>query len=139
MLAKISELATAQADELRKKRSLVIDKEGLVDLCKEYIEESNIDTLLKCENIKTSPNATPPESSGSQMAAEAMEFSNSSPEQLLYRAECMRKQPDIVRASDPAMANLSNEEIYAMADRMKMLAENPAVSVILVKRFNHMI
>lgn len=124
LLAKLSTLSSSDATKLRGKRILVIDRESLVDLCKEYVSESEVSTLLNTDLDKTHTDTKKPPSS---VDSDASELANCTPQQLLYRAECMRKHPEIVRASAPAMAKLSDKEIFAMADKMQALAENPEV------------
>lgn len=124
LLRKKSFLPKPEGDELAKKRAAVIDKEGLIDLCKEYVQEEEIETLLN-----DATGSKPQSSIPSNLAGEAAAFADCTPEQLLYRAESMRKHPHIVRASDPSMAGLSDEAIYEFADKLKMLAENPEVCI----------
>jgi hypothetical protein len=119
LLRKKSFLPKPEGDELARKRAAVIDKEGLIDLCKEYVQEEEIETLLN-DAASSKP---------SNLAGEAAAFADCTPEQLLYRAESMRKHPHIVRASDPSMAGLSDEAIYEFADKLKILAENPEVCI----------
>lgn len=112
-------LPSKEGDELLKKRAIIIDKEDLINLCKEYIKENEIDTLLTESAGESNLKA-------SNLATDAS-FADCTPEQLLFRAESMRKHPAIVRASDPSMAGLSDEAIFEFADKLKMLAENPQV------------
>jgi hypothetical protein len=64
---------------------------------------------------------------GGGFRQEAFEAANMSPEQMRYRAECMRRHPEIVRSSNPMMASLSDDEIRAAADQMEALASsNPS-------------
>jgi hypothetical protein len=62
--------------------------------------------------------------SGGILRQEAMEAANLSQDQVKYRADCMRRHPDMVRSSNPMMAFLSDEEIRAAADQLETLSHS---------------
>ena len=119
--------------EYIKRRESGIEKSELIDLVREYIDESEIDKLL----LKANPES----SSSKKKESKALEAHKSkssrfdrnghatqqepNPDQMRHNASIMRKDPALVRKSNPALANYSNEQLHELADQLDKMAENP--------------
>lgn len=60
-----------------------------------------------------------------QYQQQEVDVSKASPKQLREQAAFLRRNPDMVRKTQPAMAHMSNQEILEAAQQLEELANNP--------------
>jgi len=107
--------------------SSVVEKRDLI-----LLVEKNVSTAKEARDIlsssTTSPKPKPKAASNlphmnTQKAYEQMSRMN--PTQLKYQATAMRRDPSLVRRSNPQLAGKTDAEIRQMADQLEMMAKNP--------------
>lgn len=111
----------------------MIEKETLITLAEKHIKTNQISKLLSTLQDKSSSAANnmnmnnTSKRSGVKMVKKEQELdmSKATPRQLLEQAAFLRKNPDLVRKSQPSMAHMSNEEIIDAAKQLEDLANNP--------------
>lgn len=95
----------------------LVEKQSLIDLAKEHIQASELDKLL----AEITP-AAPPKSTNSKSAYNIPDnFATPTPEQLRTQAAMIRKNPDLVRKSQPMFAKMTDDQIRAYADQIEQV------------------
>ena len=124
---------------IQKKEDAVSERPSLIELVTEYIEEKEIENLLlkpdpesnssKKKDLKAAAAQEKAERSQKLYAKKNFRGSGGidklSPDQMRQNAAMMRKDPGLVRKSNPALANYTNEQIKELADQLEKMAENP--------------
>lgn len=135
LLAKSLEVDSKIASTMKNTVSTAVEKESLISLCNQYIDPSDIERLTNATLYNNSPPTTAalknpsataqPIPKMDDMKQRAEQLSSQSPDQLKYQAACMRRDPNSIRRSSPEYAQLSDAQIFQMADQMEQLANNP--------------
>jgi hypothetical protein len=101
-----------------------IEKATLVKFASEYVKVSEVEKLLSSPAVQ----AAKVQKEKKKEAKEALKgmFPAPTPENLRQQATMMRQNPDLVRQSNPAFANMSDKEIKQYADHLEKAADDPA-------------
>jgi flagellar biosynthesis regulator FlbT len=147
---KSSESSSEISEMIRIRSQNLIDKSELVELCQSFINNDEIEPLLKSakgssskkkEGEKKKTNQHSKSSSASQNSSlnfEMDQLSKMSPEQLKYQASCIRKDPSAFRASQPALFHLTDTQILQAASQMEMMASNPSAFQAMQEQVKNM-
>lgn len=96
--AKAGQLPTDQANSLLQQHAQVYEKSGLLSLCGEFIDPSEIERLLQpvATASTTTPTTSSPSSNSSGSGSQPMgaqQMADMTPEQLTKQARAMRNNP----------------------------------------------
>lgn len=115
---KLASQNASKRDAVYKKMETLVEKQSLIELAQEHIQLSELNKLLvdstpapvtKTPTVKMNAYNTPDN------------FSSPTPEQLRTQASMIRKNPDLVRRSQPMFANMSDDQIRAYADQIEQV------------------
>jgi len=112
----------------------MVEKEPLQALAEKHVKSAELSKLLcTLPDKSNSPaNQTVMSGGGSRRGGRQMQqqqevdVSKASPKQLREQAAFLRRNPDMVRKTQPAMAHMSNQEILDAAKQLEDLANNPS-------------
>ena len=140
---------------LNKKQSECTEKNELIALLKEHVEEGEIEKLL----AKPDPlsNKSKKKEANAQKDAEKQDKLNRlrakqrsgggshgnfppvpSPDQMRQNAAMIRKNPSLAKKGNPQLAKMSNEELMQLADQMEKMAEDPDMYKQVTEQVNSM-
>lgn len=135
---KSSEFSSEKSSEIMLLLEKILDKHELVELCSRYISIEEIEGLLlrsktkdlekknvRQDNVSSTTRNQPSTSPSANSSIEMEQLANMSPEQLKYQAAMIRQNPSAFRASQPALRNMTDEQILQAAAQMEMMASNP--------------
>lgn len=118
----------------------VVEKSNLLWLAKQHVLPSEIEVLLTNNPPSMQPTQVEVPATGSKggtgvkrklqmKKSDATSFNGQTPtpQQLREQASMMRKNPDLVRRSNPAFLKMSNAQIIAYADHIEKAASDPAM------------
>jgi hypothetical protein len=141
---KSSESSSEISTSIRISSQKIIDKSELVELCKCYIGDDEIERLLQSAQGSSSQlkknHSSPeqPQFPSSSLNLEMDQLSKMSPEQLKYQAACIRKNPSAFRASQPALFHMTDTQILQAATQMEMMAANPSAFQAMQEQVKNM-
>ena len=98
--AKATQLPSDKAKVLLQQRELQYEKVGLIALCSEYMDPSEIEQLLVVPAASSTASSNSPSSSSSSNSGSSgapMALANMSPDQLRQQAQAMRHNPSAFR------------------------------------------
>lgn len=132
MIAKASTFDDAKKTKILKKVDSIVEKPALVRLVKEHVQPEEIEALLKTpasakleakEAASSSGNSSSSGNMKNKKVKQTFEgLPTPTPEQLRQQASMMRKNPGLVRKSQPAFAHLTDEQIRQYADQLELVS-----------------
>ena len=128
-------LAAKMATESARRRDVVlgqmeklVEKPALLKLVQEHVSPGEVEQLLR---VVPTPSAEKPAAKTSSKSKNSNSSANPpmpSPAQLRQQAAMIRKNPDLVRRSQPAFSKMTDAEIRQYADQLEQAASDPQVS-----------
>ena len=134
--AKIGSFDQTKKDKILKQLDQIVEKPALVKFVSNYVKVSEVEKLLAVPEssshppkekehkpIKKSSSSTATTNNRSNHAypTNNANMPTPSPEQLLQQASMMRKNPDLVRRSNPALAHFTNQQIEEYAKQLELV------------------
>ena len=140
---KVGSFETTKRNKLLDQLENIIEKPALLAFVSKYVKVSEVETLLAVpESSSQAQQAqTKPKQPSVKKAAPSTTtnqhrnnpYGNNqptpSPEQLLQQAKMMKQNPDMVRRSNPMMANFTNEQIIEYAKQLEVVSSEFVVGV----------
>jgi hypothetical protein len=147
-IKQLKNLVSAKAATMEpKKRAIVlgqlenvVEKNNLLWLVKQHVQPSEIEVLLTNNPPSVQPTHVEVPAGGAKggtgvkrklqsKKSDPSPFNGQTPtpQQLKEQASMMRKNPDLVRRSNPAFLKMSNAQIIAYADHIEKAASDPAM------------
>jgi hypothetical protein len=128
---KVHYLAADKSELRTKVTELVLDEEEIpLLLARSQTPPSSTSSTATVDSASTGT---------TQMAQQADQLSNMSPDTLRHQAQLMRSMdPDSIRRLNPQLANMTDAQIRVAADQMEMMANNPDMMKMAVEQMKNM-
>lgn len=120
---KVAELDTKKREKVLTKLEKIVEKPALIDLVSKHVDIGEVGSLLKAPAVSKDQNS----SSAARRGAAAnnnnnikynQNFAMPSSDQMKQQAAMLRSNPQLVRQSQPAFANYTDEQIRQIADQL---------------------
>lgn len=135
--AKMRDITETKRKALQSSLDNALEKPTLLKLVQDNVDPSEIDTLLSKPSSTPAPSSSSGNGSSSSVAGRGSKSNRSTgysaqtangnamptPENMLRTAREFRKNPDLMRQRNPALANLTDAEILAQAELMEKVLQ----------------
>jgi hypothetical protein len=126
--AKAATLDQPKREKLLEQLESLVEKPALIKFVSDFVKPSEIEHLLSV-----------PESSSKTTRKKSEKRQNTptpTPEQMKQQAEMMRKNPELVRRSNQALAHLSDQQIRDYADQLEQVINFTSLSSLIIASIN---
>ena len=115
---KLASQNASKRDAVYNKMETLVEKQSLIELAQEHIQLSELSKLV----ADSTPAPVTKTSTAKSNAYNVPDnFASPTPEQLRTQASMIRKNPELVRRSQPMFANMSDDQIRAYADQIEQV------------------
>jgi hypothetical protein len=130
---KVAELDNKKREKILTKLEKIVEKPALIDLVSKHVDIGEAGSLLKAPAVSKDQNSCSAARRGAAAAANNnnnnikynQNFAMPSPDQMKQQAAMLRSNPQLVRQSQPAFANYTDEQIRQIADQLDQAASDP--------------
>eukprot|EP01038_Epipyxis_sp_PR26KG_P011909 gene11909-15933_t len=125
MKAKAATMEGKKREITLRKLDQIVEKPALVKFVQEFVTLSEVESLLSAHSttaVNDTSSSSKPTKKKSNSSTPAL-----TPDQLRQNAAMMRRDPAMVRRSQPAFANMTDEQIKQYADQLEQAAADPAM------------
>lgn len=136
---KAASMSEGEREALKEGEARVVEKAPLISLVESSMSQSEMKQFLA--SYAQEKNAPPQTSSARKPRkpdSQLEDLKRATPEQLRQQARVFRRDPDLVRRSNPQLAHLSNAELLASAEQMEAMADNPAMLREMIEQMERM-
>lgn len=121
---KVANLANREKAKILDELEKLVEKPGLITFVSEHVKQSEIDSLLKISS-QDQPATKTGNMKTKKVASKESNVPTPTPAQMREQADLMRKNPDMVRRSNPAFSKMTNQQIHAYADQLEQASKDP--------------